>query len=62
VLILSSIQLSALHLNLPEAQQYPLIGLQHADVSASNQGYRHHDLNQPKPPVTGKVDCMGLCY
>jgi hypothetical protein len=62
VLILCSIQLSALHLDLPKAQEYPLIDFLHADVSASNQGHRHYHLNYPKPLVTGKAGYMGLRY
>jgi hypothetical protein len=62
VLILSSIQLSALHLDLPKAQQHPLICLDHTDVRAGNQGHGHDHLNQPKPPLTAKVGCMELHY
>jgi hypothetical protein len=44
------------------AQERSLIGLHHADVSASNQGHCNDHLNQSKPPVTGKAGCMGLWY
>ena len=60
MLILSSIQLSALHLDLPKAQQHPLICLDHTDESTGDQGYGHDHLNQSKPPLTAKVGRMEL--
>jgi hypothetical protein len=62
MLILSPIQLDALGLDLPVAQEYTLIRFHHSDICAGDQGHGHHYLNQPKPPIAVKMGCMGLRY